>query len=396
MDHEKLTRTADWILVISFLGFLGLPALGMLNHWGQSSRTAERRSLASRPPLRSLTERGIQPFTKAFEAYFRDAFGFRRWLITAHALVMVKGFHASPLPKKVVVGRSGWLYLRAAVDSYRCTVPLSRHELARAIRIYSERARWLRRMGITYAILIVPNKSTIYSGHHPGWVRSGAAISRLDQMFSALRAHTTIPVVDLRARLRRAKARCRLYYRTDSHWTDCGAFVGYQGIVAALRSHLWGRSPLGFSELRSRVRAAPGGDLARMLGLASHLPEARHLLSPIGGFRARRFPLPYTTPRWKKRLRRFRLIGLRNPAVPKGRLLILGDSFSGVSSLRLFLAEHFRRTLVVLRSPLTMDPQLVLQERPTLVLQELVERQLKWRVRPNHLRGTPSPPLAPR
>lgn len=56
----------------------------------------------------------------------------------------------------------------------------------------------------------------------------------MDQIFQAL-AGSGVAAVDLRSALRAAKARERIFEKTDTHWNERGAFVAE---VAAIREQL--------------------------------------------------------------------------------------------------------------------------------------------------------------
>src|SRR5262249_1751341 len=122
--------------------------------------------------------------------------------------------------------------------------------------------------------VIAPNKQTIYPEVLPRPLRhQQAAGSRIQQLLAYLKAHSDVPILDLREPLRQAKAQERLYDRTDTHWNERGGYVGYREIVSALSSAFPVLRPQSRAAFADVVERRKGGDLARMLDLDDRLPE---------------------------------------------------------------------------------------------------------------------------
>ena len=80
--------------------------------------------------------------------------------------------------------------------------------------------------------------------------------------------------VDVREALLAAKARERLFEKTDTHWNDRGAFVAYQQLVDAIREQVPAVPPASPREDFDAVsRDMAGMDLAGMIGLKDVLRE---------------------------------------------------------------------------------------------------------------------------
>jgi hypothetical protein len=76
-----------------------------------------------------------------------------------------------------------------------------------------------------------------------------------------------------------AKARNRIYYRTNSRWNDLGAFVTYQTIMRELDKSLPNLQPLFESDFDAVVNYAPSEDLTGLLGLQGTILEQELNLS---------------------------------------------------------------------------------------------------------------------
>jgi hypothetical protein len=196
-------------------------------------------------------------------------------------------------------------------------------------------------------------------------------VTRLDRVYAALAAHPEVAALDLRPALRAAKARQRLYFRTDSHWNYAGASVGYETLMEALRAQRPALNTVP-AEVPPYERGVDvySGDLARMLGLPRRFREED--VAPLGKVLAnapqrcaRRLDAPAPgAPDTGRETYECARAGLR--------ALLLRDSM-GIALVPP-LVENFSRTLVL--STRRLDPALVAAERPDIVIEELVERSV--------------------
>lgn len=305
---------------------------------------------------------------------FGTRFAFRGRLVRAQAAFRYHLFGVSPLPT-VLRGRDGWWYYAddGSIDDTTLATPFTDADLEEWRRTLQRTADWLRARGIAYVFVLVPDKPTIYPEFLPAALRRDVTrTSRADQLVTLLRTRTTVPVVDLRAPLLAAKAGDRIYHRTDTHWNDRGAVVGYRAIIEALRA----QTPrvgaaFGDDRFRRETRQVPGLDLPDMAGLAAATTETDLALVPRPARRARVVePLPAPPAFVAPRLTTM----LDDPALP--RALFYRDSFG--SALVPFLAEHFQRTVVLWEYDVV--PDTVRTERPDVVIQEWAGRRLYTRL----------------
>jgi len=358
----------DAMLAAGFCAALALGGLGVLR--APAALEFEFRALAPWPVPKML-----RTFPGEFERAFADRFGGRSALLRLHHRAMVDLFGVSPAPN-VMIGRDGWLYFlgedgNALERHYRGTLPIGDAEIAAVVAELKRRQQFLASLGIPYVVTIVPDKFTIYPEHLPGWVGAPQASAPLERLIAALKADGTVRIVDLRAPLRDAKARNRLYYATDSHWNMLGAAVGHDAIMREVQRAL----PPG--KLAAIVPPAippylPGvdfyaGDLARQLGYprryreADYAPIAKVLGDP-GARCARRTDTGADEG--------FEFYACARPGLP--RAVVYHDSMA--IPLIPLLSENFGRVVYV--SSRRLDPALILRERPDVVIEETVERAL--------------------
>jgi hypothetical protein len=369
-EPSRIRSIADWMVIVVFVGAIGLPLVGALFDAPFNISESDGRQLADWPKL-CLKGSSLKAFPAAFEKYWDDHFGFRGTLIRGLTAAKVRWLHVSS-SANVLLGRATWLfYVQMPVGADHAMLrPFTEGELDRWQQVLEHRRDWLARRGCRYLLFLPPEKQTIYPEYLDPCCRPKRLCSRLDQLVERLRTRSSVEVVDVRPQLRAAKQRERLYHVTDSHWNDRGAFLGYQEVTAALTKWFPAVRPLPRSAFAERAQEQRGGDLAKMislkeldheewLSLAPLLPRQSRLTSegvvPPPGVTL--FSPPFATE----------CDDLRLP-----RAVMFHDSF--VLAMLPFLSEHFRRIAYVWHPD--FHPDVVEREQPEIVLHELVERQL--------------------
>jgi hypothetical protein len=363
---SRVRAVSDTVLVLVFLVAICLPATDALLDL-DPTRLAEHRRLAP-PPVSRLSQPIEVSYTGAFESWWNDGFGFRRSLVVAYSRTLLAlGVSSTP---SVIIGKSGWLFFAGdeALASYRAVRPFTEAQVMQWQRRMEQRQAWLAERGIRFLLVIAPNKETIYPEFMPARLNRVRETTRLDQLMAQMRARSSVAIIDPRGALRSAKAGGgALYFRTDTHWNDAGAWLLHREILKQL--HAW------YPEVEAapavpliRVSGGWSGDLATMLGLEGRLAEDRLLLEPP---RISREADPGPRPLDSQR----RLSAAERPLASRLRVVMFHDSFG--LSLQPLLSESCSR-IVFSSGPtdwrLNFDPALVERERPAVVIQEIAER----------------------
>jgi alginate O-acetyltransferase complex protein AlgJ len=381
---DRLRVLSDTLLVIVFLAAICLPAADVFFDL-DPTRLSEKRRLASPPRVR-LSQPLEVSYTAAFESWWNDNFGFRRSLVVGYSRALL-ALGVSPTPS-VIVGRSGWLFFAGddALASYRAVQPFTEAELAAWQRRIETRRDWLAERGVHFLVVIAPNKETIYPEFMPVTLNRVRPVTRLDQLVTHMRAHSSVAIVDPRDALRSGKAESILYLRTDTHWNDIGALLLHREILMGLRQWYPQLAPVPAAAFVPITRKGWSGDLATMLGVEGRLSEDKLELAPRNGRAARGAD---TGPPPEDPQRKLSAAERGEPSLP--RAVMFHDSFG--LSLQPFLAESFSR--IVFSSGPTdwrrnFDAALVEREHPAVVIQEIAER---FAVGPTGLRA--AAPAAP-
>jgi hypothetical protein len=387
---SAIRRWTDRTVIALFCIGIALPLAAQLSGRSEpGSEYTENRKAAEFPQL-EYRQRGVLAlprkaslieFPEKFEAYFNDHLGFRRELIRCYSLARVAGVTPGALTSltvgkqslaPVIVGREGWLYYtgEGAIENYRRTNPFTTAELDDWKDKLVARQRWLAQQGVPYILLFTPDKPTIYPEFLPRAINRVGDQSRLDQLIAHLRGHTDLTVIDVRDVLEKGKAQHPTYHRTDTHWNQYGAFLGYHKLMGVVREHFPTAPLRQLADFQIQVRNdGPPFDLAKMLDSPVPLADTLIDLQPKTGRHAQ----ITTGPTSSEVSETSRSIC---PVAPLPRLTVLHDSFfwnlMPLVNEDWQEIEYFRTTKFPAAEIKRFGPQ--------LVIQQMVERQFKWKL----------------
>ena len=377
MTRPASVPASNALLSLLFVVVIALPLAANLAGFDGADAAAENRELAAFPDL-SLSWPALRHFLPGVGAWFDDHFGFRSRLVRWYGESRLFGLGVSPSPS-VVKGRDGWFFYSddMGIEDYTNAELLTNEALANWRQAVIRARDWLRTRHAAYVFVVAPDKPAIYEEQMPDTLARVHDLSRTDQLLTTLQ--DTGFALDLRPALFEAKARERIYHQTDTHWNDRGALVAYQRIIEAVRARVpatpppWTRA-----DFEPVERSVDGLDLAGMMGLKRVLRETDLALLPRRARRARVVEPAGAEPTGE--LGRL-VTEVDDRSLP--RAVIFRDSFT--SRLVPFLSEHFSRAVYVWQND--FDANLVEQERPDVVIQQIVGRHL--------YNFIPSPELVP-
>ncbi len=368
------------ILAVGFALLLLLPTLDQVFGFSDRFQSTENKQQNKRPELHFPH---VRSFVKQFDPYYKENFGFRNALFYVYSRWQLWGLKQSPLPEKVVVGKQGWFFLgdsyNNVIKQHRGLMPLSPDSARLIANHLTQRQAELARHGIKLYVLIAPDSHSIYPEFLPDRVAHTTAATRLDVLRQTVSTQTNVPFIDLRDTLRAAKKREVIYYQTDTHWNDYGTLVGSAALLNRIRQDVPTLRPVQKSDFAITKMNGGTGDLVRMMALQDAIrdpffyeikPAAPVLARQVAeipntetgpnssGFPSTQFSGPTGTP--------------DRPMAPK--LLFIGDSFS--HSMMPFVAGYFRESYFARSRFLNLT--LVQQQKPDVVVVQIVERNLGW------------------
>ncbi len=355
--------------VVLFMVILLLPMAIMVFDIDLKVDLNENRQLA--PPPKMRTNRKM---AKSVDRYLDDHFGGRQ-LLARTALLYDRRIMGKPVINSVLYGENGWLYFAKAniEKKYIGAGRFSEEALTAMRQTILDQYRFCRDRGIQYLFVVAPDKNTIYPEHLPDWIRGKCSVTPLQQLKAAMRSYPEIAVLDLSEVILKNKKNGLLYWKSDTHWTQLGAYYGYWRIVSELSAGFPAIQPMAAGDFQIDVISRKGGDLAMMVGEEQHVLEKRLIFTPKNGWAAKRVT-PDTFYREHYLLRPQdddRLIVMQKDDHQLPRAVMFRDSFA--VSLRPFLAEHFQRFVIHWRF---FDEDMISRENPDIVIVQVVERSL--------------------
>jgi alginate O-acetyltransferase complex protein AlgJ len=357
---EAATRrcSGQGVLAVVFMAcLLGPVAYGSIGGSEIYPNTANRDRTAW-PAVRSLSDALDVP--ERLTDYYSDRFGLRDVMLHSWQMLMLRGLHISS-SASVVFGKDGWYYYTDDFlnDRFLGVAKRPAGQVDRAYATLKERIASLREAGAKCYLAIAPDKESIYPEHLPGTLGGLDTGVQIRQWLDFSGA-PEIDQIDLFRPLLAKRDVAQLYYKTDSHWNNWGAFVAYEAIMDRLRVDFPRLHPRGMDDYSIEETQEQDGDLVRLLGVPS--------IRDTGfSFVARR---TLGSPARKPRERGIAVYD--NPESSGPTLLFVHDSFG--YSLIPFLNQEFKRVIDV---DLVLDayrPERVADFRPDLVIWERVER----------------------
>lgn len=317
--------------------------------------------------FRSSPSRGL--------ANFEGSFFQRNFLIENFNRLRIK--IGDRVINNVLVGKDGWLdFTRGRnLDDFQNAIPFSPTNLEALAGVMQACYQYAQGRGITFLVVMAPNKASIYPDKLPEQIRPLSDTSRLDQLNSYLRAHKIPEVLDLRPALRDARKQRDVYYKLGTHWNEYGAYVAYKTILQALsESH---PDVIPYPAKFLRFRSLPPGETRSVADIARLIQANYLVLEPVlfstrdtrDLFNEIDFSAPGAIPGYHKMT-----------WIPESQLpivLMYHDSF-GLVGLNNFLAMNFSKVFYIQRSASSgpLDKRTIEQFAPDIIIYEVVERNL--------------------
>ncbi len=268
-------------------------------------------------------------------------------------------------------GRDDWLFLGNSYDrtvaKLRSDSPPPPDEVEETRALFAEIAEAAARSGTRVALLVGPNKSSVYPEYLPPELTP--ADSRYFEAFArALGAIPNLTFHDPTAGfLRDKETEGELYFRTDTHWNSKGAFLAWDGLMQELGLPV------------PEVAFVPGpevrGDIIEIAGMESFPlhPGDNWLYEFRRDFELERRGIPDATVTDSFGLRE--VVTNSNPPSDM-TVWVIGDSFA--SSVKPFIEAIFREVHhkghYNERLPRLVDDLDAAEEKPDLIVVIRVER----------------------
>lgn len=379
MSLKTLDINFRRIRIAIFFIIIFSPSLFMIFGQKTGFSYTEKRSLATFPsPPANAFE--VRRFFSDVDGYLNDHFGFREWMVYRYQREIGKRFSDVGTLSKVMEGIDDWYFFTGnkLLEDFTGRDLLGTSDLEEWIETFRAKQQWLEKQGIQYLFIVPPNKMSIY-GNFLGepWV-SQRGMTRLSQIMNAMNENDKSSFLHLSPALIEKSRDEYLFLKSDSHWNQYGAYLGYLSIAAKIESLFPDnrfKRDFTFSETITRTceKKKPNcGDLTHMLLDYDSFDESFKVVDPFSScavdqkYNHNFSNIDTTVP---------------DPYIAKScetkelRVLVFRDSF--FRALEPYFSENFKEVIYLWK---TYDQknieELLAVFKPDIVIEEKGERRL--------------------
>lgn len=274
--------------------------------------------------------------------------------------------------KPVVVGSDGYLFLNEDVPDFTGTNLFSNEELKEIQLKFKEKSDYIKTINpnAKFIVFVVPNKLSFYNEMKPKDLTE-AENSRLKQITETLRNETSFDFINPTEALNKYKTEDNLYYKTDIHWNELGAFYGYKELEKKLREYNPNIKELSIDMYEKKYVSEFGGDLAYYLGIKNNILKEREIrLIPKFTVKSNLKKDPPMT--WMGNLNKQFTTNVQDSNLPKA--VVFRDSFA--TNMMPYLSENFRSITYCEEWNFSFNKDILSKEKPDFVIYEVLEKNL--------------------
>lgn len=200
----------------------------------------ENRTLAEWKPLLDSNSKLNFNFGQDVNNYFSDRFFLRNVLIKIYYNQFI--INKNLRTKKVIKGKENWLFhgVISAINMYKKENLFSDENLKDVAKLLSDYDKYCKKNGKKFYFYIAPSKSMIYDEFYSEVITPSKdkTTSLAFQLTNYLKENTDVKVVYPYYELRKNKDKDLLYWKTDTHWNEHGAYIGYQVLMDEINKDL--------------------------------------------------------------------------------------------------------------------------------------------------------------
>ena len=369
--------TEKIIFAIICIMLLVLP----LFHLNMSEKSeAENRNLAIFPQI-SLKAFYEGTLTANLENYFNDRFFGRELYVKISNLynggmTLNKHYENS----RALSGRDNWLFYKGedSLELYQNMHLFKSNEYPVIQKNLESMKNWLEDYGIKFYVIYPPNKEDVYGDYIGRGIKKRIQpdTDRIALVVNYLKSHESgvVPIYPLEVMLEEKKrSDTFLYYKTDTHWSPYGAYIGYKALMNVIGNDFIDVDTL-LSENMDFTKKVKldNGDLAQMLDMdfTQEMQDVWYVEPrPINGWH---YILKEEQLASKNNIDYRRTVNLHG----KYKVIIFRDSF-GINLLP-YLSETFRDVSYYWTYDIDKYKDIIAREKPDFVILESVSRLAQY------------------
>lgn len=290
----------------------------------------------------------------------------------SESLIITSQKDKSAAIKPVVVGSKGYLFLNEDIEDFIGANLFSENQLQDIKENLNERDLFIKSINpnAKLIVFVVPNKLSFYQELKPDEIIKSNN-SRLEQLTQYLEEENQFDFINVTYALNEYKEIDDLYYKTDIHWNELGAFYGYKELEKYLIKYNSNIKALNLDMYDKKYVKEVGGDLSFYLGLKNNILKEREIrLVPkyISKSNFKKDP-PMT---WMGNLNKQFTTNVPNNSLPKA--VIFRDSFA--TNMMPYLSEDFSSITYCEEWNFNFNKDIILKEKPDFVIYEILEKNL--------------------
>lgn len=234
-----IKKICNYIFIAIVFVLLIVPFL--FTDWSSGGvSVSENRNLAKFPDL-IISGQLNEAFPAQFDIWFADHLGFRDKMLSFNASRQLEMYNKLMANTGAHIGPHGDLNYATneMILDYAHANLLSEEELVEVGQSYQIISDWLAEKGIDFYYVQCYSKHSIYPEHFRDDIEQLGDISKTDQVIFYLQENTDVNVIYLKPTLLEAKENGYAVYGSwfdPTHWTQRGAFVGYQAMMERLNA----------------------------------------------------------------------------------------------------------------------------------------------------------------
>lgn len=357
MTHQirsKITKNTlvHRIVSVGFLSLLLVPlGFGILEFVSDDASLAgENRNKEVWPEI-SLLKTDFTGYTAQVNRFMSDHIGLRDLLLNLHAKFQYRILNKA-ISDKAVIAKNGWLFYseRDALKNPTELASFGEEEAAAWLKPMLDYQHLIERHGGKLVVVLVPEKHHVYSEYLPSryqYTREG----RRADVIESLAKLSDITVINLLDSILAEKDFGKLYLKSDSHWTQRGAYIAYRELISKLQQQNKNIPFNSWDKLEKMEPVRGSGDLATLLNLSDEFKEEYERYIPVHKQRG---------------------VNINTAIQPS--LLLVGDSFS--ARLNDFLPSSFTGIYFVHHNFRSLPTDVVAKRKPDIVVIEIIDRAL--------------------
>ncbi|MBO5036595.1 MAG: hypothetical protein J6D42_05905 [Clostridia bacterium] len=174
---------------------------------------------------------------------------------------------------EVVIGKNNWLFSADELVTYKRMNSFTKENLISIRDTLLNYEKILNAQGISFYVLIVPDKSAVYENMMPSSVRRMAREDRLTQVYDYLWKYSDMNIVEIRDQLISAAYDRDVFYKTDNYLNSYGAFTTTNLLLAKIAGNDETIETLDIESYDIEVAETKIKNLAMIMGYADSYTE---------------------------------------------------------------------------------------------------------------------------